>query len=158
MASRYIIVCNYGTHDGNMVQINNMLTYDKNFYDCEKLCQRLNKSMYFEKQHCRWSSQYLSKILAANFLIFFLAFSAVTMNFLSILWMIYETNWNFCTLTTFIRPTPPLTAILSYFKCQQAIIERCLILHTGGHLPYVFALIKVICHWKRQGGTKRHSL
>jgi len=71
MASRYIIVCNYGTHDGNMVQINNMLTYDKNFYDCEKLCQRLNKSMYFEKQHCRWSSQYLSKILAANFLIFF---------------------------------------------------------------------------------------
>ena len=32
MASRYVIVCNYGTHDGIMVQINNkVLTNDKTF-------------------------------------------------------------------------------------------------------------------------------
>jgi len=32
MASRYIFACNYGTHDGNMGQINNkVLTYDNNF-------------------------------------------------------------------------------------------------------------------------------
>ena len=32
MASRYMIDCNYGTHDGNMGQINNkVLTHDKTF-------------------------------------------------------------------------------------------------------------------------------
>ena len=53
MASRYIVVCNYGTYDDNKGQINNeVLTHDKNFYDLEKLFQRLHKGIYFDKQHC----------------------------------------------------------------------------------------------------------
>jgi len=70
MASTYIIVCNYGTHDGNEGQINNkVLTHDKNFYDYEKLCQRLHKKgcalrNSIVNSHC--NNIFLKK-LAANF-------------------------------------------------------------------------------------------
>ena len=68
MAFRYIIVCNYGTHDGNMGQINNkVLTYDKNFLivknyvkGCTKACTLRNSIVNVHSNNI-----YLKK-LAAN--------------------------------------------------------------------------------------------
>jgi len=92
MASRYIFVCNYGTHDGKMGQINNkVLTYDKNFVIVKNYVKGFTKACTLRNSivdvHCNniclknWP-QILTKSD------FFLAFSAVTMNLLLNLCMI----------------------------------------------------------------------